>query len=452
MDVNRNPFWLLGVSLDDDTETVEQRIEELEDDEPDRDWHWVADRLRKPLDRIRCEVAWLPGLDAGKAQRAVRASIEGEQVAVSRTTALSDLNLRIMRLMASRQQESLAEQLFAIADRWERVDATTVAQQINAHRNRAGIRAKATDDRVRTALEQHHAWMNATAWRELVRLPTEEMVATMLALSQRATGEGRRRAPEAVRNWIKKYEGECERRFVGQKADLEALTKNALAALKRAEAKKAKNITEQFCEALKIWDSVAQPIQLMYQGEGTTDPETKSMFEMARRFGLNLHNTYDETELAALVVATMLHVFKEADRQFQQLEQDEKVLTLMFLERLEFLREKGAHKAIANEIRSNPLLIRHVNKIRREEGLGVVVRTKRVDQTLVQKVGRRASPRLKLIIGFFYRFAGILFRRFWVGVIVVALVVLTASFALYTLIDTIIGEEGLTVSAPALVR
>ena len=67
MDPKDNPFWLLDVSLDDDMETVDERVEELEDDAPDVDWKRIAQRLRKPQERVRCEVAWLPGIDSSVA-------------------------------------------------------------------------------------------------------------------------------------------------------------------------------------------------------------------------------------------------------------------------------------------------------------------------------------------------------------------------------------------------
>ena len=340
--LRRNPFWLLGVSLDDDMETVEERIEELEDDDPDTDWKGIAQSLRKPNERIRWEVAWLPGLDADEAEKGVRSALKSERVAVDAHVALADTNLRILRLEASRKgREDLAEQLLGIAETWERIDPVAVAQQINAHRNRAALRAKATENRVRMALEEHQARMNATVRGEIDRLPTAKMVATIQTLSRTATENGQRCAPEAVREWIKIYERGCEGFFVNQKAAMEALTKNALAALKRQEAEKAGKITKHFCRALETWDSIAQPIQLMCQGEGTTDPETERVFEMARDFSLSLHNEHSETALAAEVVETLRRVFKEAGRLDQHLEQDENVLAEILLKKKEMQEDVG---------------------------------------------------------------------------------------------------------------
>ena len=328
MDVNRNPFWLLGVSLDDSAETVDERIEELQDDEPERDWAEIGRRLSTPLERIRCEVAWLPGLDADQARISATASLAGERVAIAARYALADMNLRIMRLGHRLWKPAeLSEQLVGVAATWDRVDAVAVAQQINAHRQQCGYRARATDERVRTALDEHQSWMNATVWHEVDRLPTEEVVTMFVTLSHTATRSGSQRAPEAVREWIKKYESECQRQLVGQKAEVETRAKNALAALQYGKIGEAKKITEQLCQALQAWDSIAQPIQMMYQGEGTTDPGTEDMFQVVRGFGLSLHNQYGETVLAARVVRTMSQVFKEAARQSQRLEQDRQTLT-----------------------------------------------------------------------------------------------------------------------------
>lgn len=337
-----SPFWHLGVSLDDDMETVEERIEELEDDDPDADFGRIVQSLRNPHERVRWEVAWLPGLDADEADQEVRSALKGGQVAVDRRAALAEANLRILQLEASGAgREDLVEQLLGIAQTWERVDPVAVAQQINAHRSRAGLRAKATENRVRMALEAHRARMNATVREKIVRLPTAEMVAMIQTLSQTATDNGRRRAPGAVREWMKMYERDHEGFFVDQKVVMEKLTKNALTALQRQDTENAGKITKRFCQALETWDSIAQPIQLMYQGEGTTDPETERVFEMARNFSLRLNNEYGETMLAAEVLETQRRVFKEAERLDQRLEQDEDVLAGILREKEEMQEGTG---------------------------------------------------------------------------------------------------------------
>ena len=370
MDATKNPFWVLRVSLDDDTETVADRIEELEDDEPDHDWRAFARRLQKPRDRLRCEVAWLPGLEADEALEGAASSLRGEPVTVGQRTALADVNLRLMRLVVSRSgPRALAEQLRGIADAWERLDPVAVAQQINAHRSRAGPRARATDDRVRTALEEHRAWMNATVWGKASRLPIPagqvasqqqakelaRVVVTIQTLSQTSTRSGQRRAPEAVREWIKKYESEWARQLDWRRAEMEALTKEALSALQHKEAQKAQGVTERFCQSLKQWDHIAQPIQLMYQGEGTTDPKTEAMFSIAREFSLSLHNEHGETALAALVVETQRRVFKEAERLDERLGQDEETLAEILRKKNEaaaalqiepFIGHVGLHRAV----------------------------------------------------------------------------------------------------------
>lgn len=338
MDATKNPFWVLRVALDDDAETVEQRLEELEDDEPDGDWRAFARRLQKPQERILCEVAWLPGLSAGEALQGALSALKGEHVVVGARTALADVNLRLMRLAASGQRE-LVEQLLGIASAWERVDPTAVTQQINAHRGRAGLRAKATDERVRAALQEHRAWVNTTVWEKACwssipagRVSQEQakelakMVATIQTLSQTTTRNGQRRAPEMVREWVKKYEGEWDGQLGWQRTRMETLTKDALSALTRRDTVRAASLTEQVCKRLKSWDIIAQPIQLMYQGEGTTDTKTEAMFEIVRKFSLSLHNEHGKTALAAQVVETQRQVFKEAERLDQRLEQDETTL------------------------------------------------------------------------------------------------------------------------------
>ena len=103
------------------------------------------------------------------------------------------------------------------------------------------------------------------------------------------------------------------------------LTKSALVALNRREKKNAEKIVVQFCKALEAWDSIAQPIQLIYQGEGSIDQETEKAFKIARGFTLSLNNEHREVELAARVVDTQRKVFKEAGRLDEWLKRDEEI-------------------------------------------------------------------------------------------------------------------------------
>lgn len=183
--------------------------------------------------------------------------------------------------------------------------------------------------------------MNSTVKDEIWLMPLAKVVATFQTLSQVATDNGQQCAPQAVREWMKSYEQAPIVRefFVKRKEHLETLTKNALSALKRQDAEKAEEVTKRFCLSLKTWDRVAQPIQLIRQGEGTTDPETERVFEMSRDFSLSLNNEHGETGLAAEVVEMQRLVFKEAGRLDQHLEQDEKALAQMLRQQKEMQQQ-----------------------------------------------------------------------------------------------------------------
>ena len=330
----QNPFWLLGVSLDDDLDFIDEQAEELEFEEPEVDWKGAAKRLRSPQERIRSEVAWLPGLDGQQAEQAARSAMKGEHADAPSDGALAVVNLRIVRLMASRKgRDDLTEQLMGIAEAWEHVHVSDVARQINAHRQNAGIRAKVREEKIGMALEEHRAKMASLTWAEVERLPSWKLVDAILDLSQVATNNGRKMAPKEVREWVSAYDRRYAKFFAENKDSMATLTRSVMAALKREDAGRAAKITRQYCEALKTWDRIAQPIQLVHQGNGTTDAETERVFEASREFSLCLNNEHGETELAAQVVETQRRVFKEAEKLDEHLIRDEYALADLLKEK-----------------------------------------------------------------------------------------------------------------------
>lgn len=309
-----NPFWLLGVSLDDDAQAVVDKAEALADDDPCTDWTGAAQMLRNPHERVRCEVAWLPGLTPAQADECLRAATIGERAEMDESAALADVNIRVLRLTANRHDwRESAEQLMGIAEAWERVNAAETAEQINAHRSRANMRAKATEQMVRMALDDRQADIDAAFREEMERLQAEKKVATALALCQAATKDGRQRAPEAVRRWMKSYERTWRKYFAQQKTSLKTLAKNACTELNRKKREAAAHVTELFCQSLVNWSEIALPIQLVRQGDGAIDADADGVLEAVRSFSRSLSDEHGEAELAAKVAEARRKAFKELD-------------------------------------------------------------------------------------------------------------------------------------------
>ena len=342
MELSSNPFARLGVGLDSDREEIDQRIEELEEEEPTEGWRGLAQALRKPAERLEAEIAWLPGLDNEQGERVLLAAREGREIVLDRPAPLAETNLRIERLRSTRKgRTDCAEQLMQIALCWERVDPVAVAQQINQHRTNAGIRAKATEEKVREKLDAHDKWICDTVVAELDRMPTRKMVETLRFVGEATTRDGTRRAPKAVRRWIERYEKECGHFFRSQKAAIARLSERVLRSVNQGEGEKGQEKVEAFCAAVEQWDKVAQPIQLVRQGEGVTDDETEEVFEMTRDLSLALNNEHGMPELAARVVEMQRKVFAEAEKLERRIEDDQQALQDILAKRGEYASEDG---------------------------------------------------------------------------------------------------------------
>ena len=344
MRLAETPFWLLSVSLEDEQETVEELAEEKTgEDNREVDLRGLAQMLRKPKDRVGCEVGWLPGLDPDIAR-----SIAEDTVAASRLprgasrqlppeheewwkhaarSPLALANLRLACLERGYERAvNVSNILTSIAIAWSRVDPVAVAQQINRHRAKAGIRAKATDEMVGQAIEARRVWMQGAVKRKLDSMPTEEMVETVRLMSDQATKSGTCRAPEAVRDWLRMYERGCAKYFTAQLDAVKQIIRQAEVSARRKDLDRTLSLIQRIQQALTSWDKVAQPIQLLHQGEGSVDPVTDEMFRTTREFSIRLNNEFGMGRFALMMVKTQRKVFHEAERLAQQAGTDEEVL------------------------------------------------------------------------------------------------------------------------------
>ena len=328
MRIAENPFWLLDMGMEDDQETVDDRVEELMDEDDSRDWRALGQALRKPKDRVACEVAWLPGVEPTKARMTVE-YVLGKSVPrgnmIDNRYPLANVNTLLGKLERGEAEET-AGMLLLTAQFWQRVDAMAVAQQINRHRSKAGIRARVTEDMVDEALVKHRSWMQDEVKAKLDAFPTTQMVDSVRELSESATEKGARRAPEAARDWIRMYERECGDYFKVQLEAVRKLIRQTERKVGQGDLVRARRLVERINEAMVSWDRVAQPVQLLHQGEGSVDPVSEEMFRTSREFAIKLHNELGLTQLSVMLVKTQKRVFVEVEKLAAQAETDEDLL------------------------------------------------------------------------------------------------------------------------------
>ena len=316
-----NPFHLLRVGPDANRDTIEERVEEkLDGEEGGQDWQMLGHQLLKPKERLKCEIGWFPGLTTEQTAEIMRAVADtsGEEFAVkvpsNRPLALVNTIMAHEHRQAGKLgKKRVSGVLLRLAQTWTRVDVEAVTQQINRDRKRGGWRAQATKEGVEGALTEHEQWITREVKAILNELPTSEMLETMRELAEKATNGGTQRAPEAIREWLRMYEAECGTYFREQRKSVEHIARNATLAAKQGDTQRAQKLVEHYCKALQSWDEVAQPMQLMHQGEGSIDEVTQAMFKNTRDLAITLHNKHGATGLSKRVVRMQQEVFKEAE-------------------------------------------------------------------------------------------------------------------------------------------
>src|SRR3546814_7287397 len=98
--------------------------------------------------------------------------------------------------------------------------------------------------------------------------------------------------------------------FLSEESDrIKGLIEKAKAAADRhVSEKQVRTSVNEIIDALRIWDRVAQPIQLAYKSRGLDHDESQDLAFTARGLGIHLFNKHDYLDDAKLMKIGRAHV------------------------------------------------------------------------------------------------------------------------------------------------
>ena len=329
-ELERNPFAVLGASLRDNRakliELAESRA--LTGDEGEV----VAARaaVTNPRTRLGAEIGWLPGTSPAK----VAALINGLRKNPGLVRAASGLNpLTVANLTAAAMElidpampaDEWAGWLVALAQAEDEIDADDVLRDINEDRAVAGLPEVRDLALVEAALSERRRHYKDVTLAALEQVPSNVLVDALTTAVEEATSGGDLHAPLLIEEIASAYELRAahaiEKGATGVSELVEAVRRSAPA----GEASVATNVS-RLERAVRSWDKLAQPVQLIMKSRGQEHEASKKLAYEVRSLGIELVNKHGFIEQGTRLTTILSEVFAELPEVVDRLESDAEVL------------------------------------------------------------------------------------------------------------------------------
>jgi hypothetical protein len=333
-----NPFAILKAS----TRDRKARLNELADEAALHGDHDAAVNARNvlsnPRTRLAAEVAWFPGLSPKRITLTLEHIAQGGSPALNGFNALSCANCLVETLEACSKggPAALQEGIEALASRVDEIDVDEVLQAINEDRQAAGLPAVTDTSLVEAEINERVKHYERTATSCLGGLPTMDMVTVYEGLISDSTNEGEDVGHRLIDALIDSYELKTSSFLSEEAARIKGLVEKAkTAADNHVSEKQVRASVNEIIGALRIWDRVAQPIQLAYKSRGLTHDESQDLAFTARGLGIHLFNKHDYLDDAKLMSEAIQELFSEVAAVSEKVEEDIEALDDIAIERAE---------------------------------------------------------------------------------------------------------------------
>jgi hypothetical protein len=321
--LHRNPFWVLGASIRDDSRRLIELADERSLTQDSQACQKARADLTNPRTRLAAELSWLPGLSPTRAIQLTEKVLKNPLSIVQETglPPLPHANLlaaAFESLDVTTHTKAMADLILKLADLTDQCTPERIIRDLNEDRSIAGFPAVKLEV-LEKQWHEHTQYYRTAMKGYLDRLPTPWIIEAMTLAVDRTTQGGTLHAPAIIDDLVGTYELESQRFLEEEAQNVEKLV-GAIRAEAQAKGPAVNRFIDVLSRIVRQWDAVAQPIQLSAQARGLQHALSQHLAYTIRGLALTLtndHNCMAEsqrlTELIASVFAELPEVLERAD-------------------------------------------------------------------------------------------------------------------------------------------
>ena len=327
MDLLKNPFHILGATARDNRHSIMELAEERSLLSNADECMAARSILIHPRRRISAEVAWLPGVDPTFSDEMLRHLDSPNQNLLNITglTHIARANLLVSGLsrLPNLPTSNIMEWILSIAQASEAINSEMVCAILNEDRRAFGFPEitdlSAIDDEIRKQRSYYCQVLTSV----LENLSVTERARVLTLAIEWSIGNDKPRCPILIEDVILSYELSAQD-FLEKKQKIIEAQDEKLRAMVDAKNPDTtlQPIVNQLIEAVKEWDTIAQPIQLSKRSRGERHTASFEIAWRVRNLAIDLFNDYGKLDFSRKIMNMLLEVFAEVPEIVERIKVD----------------------------------------------------------------------------------------------------------------------------------
>lgn len=359
MDILQNPFYILNATMQDNRQRIIELAEECSLFQDVDKCTNARTTLTHPRNRLSAEIAWMPGTDPQHVNQLLKLLESPTRNLLNLTglTPLAQTNLFVSGLLhiANSSKSNIIEWMLKISRTFEYINPAEVHAILNEERRKAGFSEIPDVSAVTEEIQNRRQYYRQTIKLVLEKLSAEERAETVTIAVESATNNGENRLPVLIEDTVASYEIGIQSFLEKEQRIIEALDEKirAVADVEDSEIILISTVN-QLIEAVKNWDTLAQPIQVSKKKRGEHHDPSFDLAWRARNLSIHLCNEYSKLDVALQLTIMLQEVFAEVPAIAERIGDDRKTLERRIraaAERKQFEKKEGNIKALMERLR-----------------------------------------------------------------------------------------------------
>ena len=351
MDILKNPFHILGATTRDNRHRIMELTEERSLLSDADECMAARSILIHPRRRISAEVAWLPGIDPMLSDEVLKRLDSPNQNLLNITglTHIVRANLLVSGLshLPNLSSSNVVEWILAIAQASEAINPEEVHAILNAERRMSGFPEITDVSAIDDEIQKQKSYYRQVLTSVLENLSVTERARILTLAVEWSTGNDKFRCPILIENLILSYELGAQDFLEKKQKIIEAQDEKfrVMVDAKNPDTT-LQPIVNQLIQAVKEWDTIAQPIQLSKKSRGERHTPSFEIAWRVRNLAIDLFNEYDKLDFSRQIINMLLEVFAEVPEIVEQITEDSRALE----EQIPFVKGVEKFKEINGQV------------------------------------------------------------------------------------------------------
>ena len=262
MKLSENPFCILGVSIRDSKQVIDEKADDRCFDEPEREeiFEKAKGILLNPQQRLQAELGWFPDVQPQEEQRLLSAAERQQAVFMSSVNKLAAMNQKLIGLPG---KPRIANEIVFLDTAYREMDKEQLLAWVNRSRSVSGFPAVQGVEAIEAAWNEVRNNIREQLQEAVDNMAAGQYTQTALEVAQ-AVLRQQGQYGVIIQDFVDGYRLSVEQ----QLEDLEAHT---LQLLDKVLANPSRNNVQAACEAMDQGGRLARPLTVMSVAEEIND-------------------------------------------------------------------------------------------------------------------------------------------------------------------------------------